>query len=115
MEDGGLPDPLLPSAPGPGAVWGEGRYRYCCADCRAALVGRPRLLTRFEELLHVSQRYAVIREEQARDFTLGWPALRACVRRLGAHMVATGVLEEADDVFFCNHDEVGATLRAGER
>jgi rifampicin phosphotransferase len=38
--------------------------------CRNALVGRPRLLTQFDELLQVTQRYAVIREEQARDFTL---------------------------------------------
>src|SRR4029453_17340110 len=39
--------------------------------CRAALAGRPRLLTQFEELLQVSQGYTVSREEQARDFTLG--------------------------------------------
>jgi phosphohistidine swiveling domain-containing protein len=82
--------------------------------CRNALVGRPRLLTQFEELLQVNQRYAVIREEQARDFTLAWPALRACVRRLGEHMVATGAIEQADDVFFCNHDEMTTTLRAGK-
>ncbi len=80
--------------------------------CRAALAGRPRLLTQFEELLQVNQRYAVIREEQARDFTLGWPVLRACVRRLGEHMVATGAIEQADDVFFCNHEEVTTALRA---
>ena len=81
--------------------------------CRAALAGRPRLLTQFEELLQVNQRYAVIREEQARDFTLGWPVLRACVRRLGEHMVATGAIEQTDDVFFCNR-EVTPALRAGK-
>jgi rifampicin phosphotransferase len=81
--------------------------------CRAALVGRPPLLTQFDELLQVTQRYTVIREEQARDFTLGWPALRTCVRRLGEHMVTTGAIEQADDVFFCNHEEVTATVRAG--
>jgi rifampicin phosphotransferase len=80
--------------------------------CRAALAGRPRLLTQFKELLQVNQRYAVIREEQARDFTLAWPVLRACVRRLGEHMVATGAIEQTDDVFFCNHEEVTATIRA---
>jgi phosphohistidine swiveling domain-containing protein len=41
--------------------------------CRAALSGRPGLLTRFEQLLQVNQRSAIIREEQARDFTLAWP------------------------------------------
>ena len=79
--------------------------------CRAALVGRPRLLTQFDELLQVNQRYAVIREEQARDFTrVAHPA--GCLRRLGEHMVATGAIEQADDVFFCNHEEVTSTLRA---
>jgi len=74
--------------------------------CRAALSSRPRLLTRFEQLLQVSQRYAVIREQQARDFTLAWPVLRACVRRLGAWLVAAGALDQADDVFFCTRGEV---------
>jgi rifampicin phosphotransferase len=82
--------------------------------CRAALAGRPRLLTRFEKLLQVNQRYAVIREEQARDLTLAWPVLRACVRRLGEHMVATGAIEQVHDVFFCKYEEVTSTLRAGK-
>jgi hypothetical protein len=59
-------------------------------------------------LLQVNQRYAVIREEQARDFTLAWPVLRACVRRLGESLVAAGALDRADDVFFCTRDEVRA-------
>ena len=74
--------------------------------CRAALAGQPRLLTQFEQLLQVNQRYAVIREEQARDFTLAWPVLRTCVRLLGEHLVATGAVEQADDVFFCTRNEV---------
>jgi phosphohistidine swiveling domain-containing protein len=74
--------------------------------CRAALARRPRLLTDFEQLLRANQRYAVIREEQARDFTLAWPVLRACVRRLGVHLVAAGAFGQADDVFFCTRGEV---------
>ena len=55
----------------------------------AALAGRPRLLTQFEELLQVNQRYAVIREEQARDFTL--VAGLACLCPPSAtHMVTEG-------------------------
>jgi phosphohistidine swiveling domain-containing protein len=76
--------------------------------CRAALAGQSRLLTQFEQLRQVNQRYAVIREEQARDFTLAWPVLRACVRRLGEHLVTAGALDQADDVFFCTRDEVRA-------
>jgi phosphohistidine swiveling domain-containing protein len=66
--------------------------------CAAALAGRPRLLARFRELLDVNQRYAVLREEQARDFTLAWPVLRTCVRRLGG----------SDDVFFWSRAEIDA-------
>ena len=79
--------------------------------CRAALARRHRRLAQFEQLLQVNQRYAVIREEQARDFTLAWPVLRACVRRLGEHLVTAGALDQADDVFFCTRDEVRAHTR----
>jgi phosphohistidine swiveling domain-containing protein len=81
--------------------------------CRAALASQPRLLNQFERLLRVNQRYAVIREEQARDFTFAWPVLRTCARRLGEHLVATGAAEQADDVFFCTRNEV-ATRVAGK-
>jgi rifampicin phosphotransferase len=81
--------------------------------CRAALAGQPRLLAGFEKLLQVNQLYAVIREEQARDFTLAWPVLRTCARRLGEHLVATGAIEQADDVFFCTRNEV-TTRPAGK-
>lgn len=69
-------------------------------DCVTALADRPRLLAQFRRLLRVNQRYAVIREEQARDLTLAWPVLRTCARRLGEH------LDDPDDVFFCTRTEV---------
>jgi len=78
--------------------------------CRAVMASQPSLLAQFEQLLQVNQRYAVIREEQARDFTLAWPVLRTCARRLGEHLAATGALDHADDVFFCAHDEVLAHI-----
>jgi phosphohistidine swiveling domain-containing protein len=78
--------------------------------CHAALADRPRLLRRFRQLLSVNQRYAVIREQQARDFTLAWPVLRACARRLGRHQVDLSAIEEADDVFFCTRDELHQCL-----
>jgi rifampicin phosphotransferase len=78
--------------------------------CRAALAGQPRLLAGFEKLLQVNQRYAVIREEQARDFTLAWPVLRTCARLLGEHLVATGAIEQADDVFFCTRNEMATRV-----
>ena len=78
--------------------------------CRAKLAQQPRLLAEFEQLLRVNQRYAVIREEQARDFTLAWPVLRTCVRRLGEHLAVTGILTDREDVFFCTRAEVAARL-----
>jgi pyruvate,water dikinase len=79
--------------------------------CRSALAGQPGLLAVFQQLLQVNQRYAVIREEQARDFTLAWPVLRTCVRRLGEHLVATGVIEHEEDVFFCTRAELAGPTR----
>ncbi|HET6532629.1 MAG TPA: PEP/pyruvate-binding domain-containing protein [Actinoplanes sp.] len=72
--------------------------------CSAALATQPSRQARFERLLRVTQRYAVIREEQARQLTLAWPALRTCVKHLG------GQLTEASDVFFCTHAELRIAL-----
>jgi len=81
--------------------------------CAAALAARPGLRARFEGLLRVTQRYSVIREEQARSFTLAWPVLRDCARRLGEQLVGTG---GAEDVFFCTRADLDAarTGRAGD-
>jgi phosphohistidine swiveling domain-containing protein len=78
--------------------------------CHAALTGKPALLHQFGQLLSVNQRYAVIREQQARDFTLAWPVLRACARGLGRRLVTLSAIEDADDVFFCTRDELHQCL-----
>jgi hypothetical protein len=75
--------------------------------CRAILADRSELLSRFDTLLEVAQRYAVLREQQARDFTLGWPLLRRCALRLGETLVAAGVVNSAEDVFFLSRAELG--------
>jgi pyruvate,water dikinase len=80
------------------------------ASCRAVLADRPRLLSGFDALLRVAQRYAVIREEQARDFTLGWPVLRACADRIGRHLADRNLLDKPQDVHFCTRDEVDAAI-----
>jgi rifampicin phosphotransferase len=74
--------------------------------CRAALANQPRLLSRFDALLEVAQRYAVLREQQARDFTLAWPLLRRCALRLGEILAAKGVIDAAEDVFFLTRTEL---------
>ena len=74
--------------------------------CRAALADQPDLLSRFDALLEVAQRYAVIREQQARDFTLGWPLLRRCALRLGERLAEDKLIDEPADVFFLTRAEL---------
>jgi phosphohistidine swiveling domain-containing protein len=74
--------------------------------CRAALASQPELLSRFDALLEVAQRYAVLREHQARDFTLAWPLLRRCALRLGEILAARGIIDAAEDVFFLTRGEL---------
>jgi pyruvate,water dikinase len=70
------------------------------AQCLTVLGDRPPLQARFRALLEVAQRYAVLREQQARQLTLGWPLLRRCALRLGEILRAEGVIDRAEDVFF---------------
>jgi rifampicin phosphotransferase len=81
--------------------------------CATALAHRPRLLAQFQQLLQVNQRYAVIREQQARTWTLAWPVLRTCARRLGQHLAEIRAIGETDDVFFCTRTDITTAL-AGE-
>jgi rifampicin phosphotransferase len=74
--------------------------------CRVALASKPKLLSRFYALLEVAQRYAVLRERQARDFTLAWPLLRRCAIRLGETLAARGAIDAAEDVFFLTRAEL---------
>jgi phosphohistidine swiveling domain-containing protein len=76
------------------------------AQCLAVLGDRPQLQARFQALLAVAQRYAVLREQQAGQLTLGWPLLRRCVLRLGEILRTNGVIDQAEDVFFLTHAEL---------
>jgi len=78
------------------------------AQCAAALADQPQLQARFQAWLEVAQRYASIREQQARHFTLGWPLLRRCALRLGETLHASGVIDQAEDVFFLTRAELEA-------
>jgi phosphohistidine swiveling domain-containing protein len=78
------------------------------AQCVALLGDRPQLQARFQALLKVAQRYAVLREQQARQLTLGWPLLRRCVLRLGGLLQAEGVVDRAEDAFFLTRAELDA-------
>jgi phosphohistidine swiveling domain-containing protein len=82
------------------------RREALAAQCTATLADRPQLQARFRALLEVAQRYATIREQQARQLTLGWPLLRRCALRLGETLHANGVIDQANDVFFLTHAEL---------
>jgi pyruvate,water dikinase len=76
------------------------------AQCVALLGDRPQLQARFRALLEVAQRYAVLREQQARQLTLGWPLLRRCALGLGQTLHAHGVIDEPEDVFHLTRAEL---------
>jgi phosphohistidine swiveling domain-containing protein len=76
----------------------------------ALLADRPQVQARFQALLETTQRYAVMREQQARQLTLGWPLLRRCALRLGGLLQAQGVIDRAEDVFFLTRAELDARM-----
>jgi pyruvate,water dikinase len=76
------------------------------AQCLTVLGDQPQLQARFQALLQVAQRYAVLREQQARQLTLGWPLLRRCALRLGETLHADGVIDQAEDVFYLTRAEL---------
>jgi pyruvate,water dikinase len=76
------------------------------AHCLAVLGDRPQLQARFQALLQVAQRYAVLREQQARQLTLGWPLLRRCALHIGQTLHTNGVIDRAEDVFYLTRAEL---------
>jgi pyruvate,water dikinase len=76
------------------------------AQCVSTLGDRPQLQARFQALLAVAQRYAVLREQQAGQLTLGWPLLRRGALRIGQALHTHGVIDRAEDVFFLTRAEL---------
>lgn len=87
----------------PAVVPAAERRRSAEAACRAALAGSRRLRT-FDALLSLAQHYALLREEQARDFTLGWPLLRSCATEIGTRLRDGGIIADPEDVYFLTLD-----------
>jgi pyruvate,water dikinase len=93
----------------------RGQREHAEQVCRRTLAGQPRIIRQFNALLLVAQRYAAIREEQAKDLTLGWPLLRRCVRRLGEFMHTEGLITDPDDVFFLTRQQLAATTSLADQ
>lgn len=85
------------------------------AACKSALRGQPKLFYRFNALLALAQHSAVVREEQAGWFTLGWPVLRQAVKRLGVELRQRDIIEQAKDTFWLTQLELDAGLNASLR
>jgi rifampicin phosphotransferase len=81
--------------------------------CREALAGTPELRERFDQLLALAQRYAVIREQQANSFTLAWPLLRHAVIQLAEHLAGKSALPASADAFFLTRAELLGAVESG--
>lgn len=81
------------------------RRRAAEEECRNVLQGTRRM-NRFNDMLAAAQHYALLREEQVRDFTLGWPLLRRCAARMGVMLQQAGVIATAEDVYFLTREEL---------
>lgn len=82
------------------------------AQTHAALADDSRRLKQFELLLENAQMYARLREEVIAQFTLGWPAIRRALLRLGEHLRARGLVTDPEDIFFLTHEDLHAVLAA---
>lgn len=69
----------------------------------------------FDWLLRRAQAIAPIREDALADVGLAWPQLRRMLAELGHRLVAAGVVEQVDDVYWCQRVEIEAALADGDR
>jgi len=71
----------------------------------------------FRSTVQRAQKYAPLREEGLADIGLGYPLVRAMLLEVGRRLVDSGVIREADDVFWLVEDEVsrGSPLREDDQ
>ncbi|MBK7820721.1 MAG: phosphoenolpyruvate synthase [Tessaracoccus sp.] len=65
-----------------------------------------------EGWLEKAHRLGPLREDALADVGLGWPAARRLLRELGTRLVASFLIEDADDVFWLTLDEAGRAATA---
>lgn len=81
----------------------------------ARLKGLRRKL--FSKALSAAQRYAPLREDGLADVGLGYPLLRQMLREVGRRFAGSGLIDEPEDIFWLDQDQVGeaaARLDRGE-
>jgi phosphohistidine swiveling domain-containing protein len=79
----------------------------------ATLASSPRRLKAFQRMLADTQHLVPVRDEQARELTIAWPAMRRSVLRIGETLAARGSIERSDDVYFLTRAETLAALDGG--
>jgi phosphohistidine swiveling domain-containing protein len=67
----------------------------------------------FKLALKAGQSMAEVREDALADIGLGYPVLRAMLRELGRRLVQVGIIEQADDIFWLEKEEIAAMVTAG--
>jgi len=90
-----------------------GARRQAEAAAFSALSSSPRRLSAFRRLLADAQHLVPVREEQVGELTIAWPVMRSAVVRIGEALVARGLIEAADDVFFLSRQETLGALADG--
>ncbi len=80
-----------------------------------AALGRLKGLRRwaFTKSLNWAQSLSEVREDALADIGLGYPVLRTLLRELGRRFVTAGIIEQPDDIFWLEKDEIGAIVAAG--
>lgn len=81
--------------------------------CRAALPEARR--ARFDELLALAREAIEDREALASSLTCAWPALRGAMAVVGGRLASDGVVTDATDAYFLEHDEILAALDGDTR
>ncbi len=84
------------------------------------MLGRLKGLKRwvFTKALNWAQSLAEVREDALADIGLGYPLLRRLVEELGSRFAAAGTIQQEQDIFWLEKDEIEqgvAALESGER
>jgi pyruvate,water dikinase len=68
----------------------------------------------FVKVLRWAQSMSEVREDALADIGLGYPVIRQLLHALGAHLVNSGVLQEAGDIFWLEKAEIDQAVEALE-
>jgi pyruvate,water dikinase len=91
----------------------EDRRKESIQEIQSRLKGRR--LKSFQKNLARAQKYAPLREDGLADVGLSYPLLRKMLREIGSRLVASGMIEQTDDVFWLIKDELEEAVNIIDR